>query len=100
MTVLSSEEETKSLPSDEKLTDLTAPLWALIVEEWPSIELVHSLIVSSLEQEAIMFPDGEKLISRTGPYAIRRNLYLIYFMSDKLKWSLLMLEIPDCNNAV
>ena len=55
------------MPSQEKQIDLTAALWALIVEEDPSILLFHILIVSSLEHDAINNPEGEKQRSCIGP---------------------------------
>ena len=77
--ILSLEPVKSNFPSWEKSTVLTGAVWALTVCEDPFLKifmkkikiiytlLVHSLTVSSLEAEAIVFPLGDIAKSRIAP---------------------------------
>ena len=46
--VLSSDAVVKSFPSHEKLTDLTAAVWAFIVEECPSLIYLSYVLINKI----------------------------------------------------
>jgi len=56
--VLSSEQESKSWPSQENARSLTGPVWDFKTFDYASMEFVQSLIVRSEDALAIKFPVG------------------------------------------
>src|ERR1700761_8837506 len=64
-TVLSNDADAISLPSGEKATDMTLPLWPLSVDRAAPVAGSHRRTVLSYDADATSFPSGEKATDLT-----------------------------------